>query len=159
MPSEIMVVRYSNSGFTPLFQKKMWDSYAYHLSFAPEQLEIDLPSDTTLYTKSLILEQTLKIKAKLDHSFSFFGIHVFIGEPSERYRAFQLNHLPKNAKKPAKHTIYLNPLTPVRLLADGCTIPEQVYSLHTAQQNGFEAIFIEGCRLAAYNQELAALLF
>lgn len=154
MKNKIKVVRYSDTGFAPVHQTKMQEAYDYQVDFTPSQLESELPSDISRYAKKLILEETLITKSELDHNFSFSGIHIFIGEPSETTRKFQLNHLPKGSALPEKHIAYLNPDTPVRtLMVPYMTVSTEI-ALSQAQENHWEGAFIEGHNLIMYNPAL-----
>jgi hypothetical protein len=154
MDGKIKVVRYSNSGFTPVFQTKMREHYDYHVNFSLEQLETDLPDGVSKYARDLILRETLATIRELDHDFSFVGVHVFIDEPSEPTRKFQLNHLPITDNLPTKCIMYLNPDTIVRNVNCPWLTVTPELSLADAQGKLLEYVFIEGHQLFRYNPDI-----
>ena len=154
MENKIKVVRYSATGFTPVYQTKMKKSYDYHVNFNPDQLDTELPPDCSAQAKKLILEETLITKSELDHNFSFSGIHIFVGEPSDAILKEQLNHLPKGSLLPERHTAYLNPDTPVRTLMVPYMTVSTALELSRAAEKGWYGAFVEGHNLIRYNPDL-----
>ena len=141
---KIKIVRYSNSGFEPCYQSQMKETYNYYMNFS----ESVLPDGLTEYSKNLIIGTAIKIKGDLDHDFSFQGIHVFIGEPREDIRDFQLNHI--KGAKPIRNETYIDVSIPCRSLCDPFTLSSIYPSLKKAIEKGHYGVFIE----AKYLQEL-----
>jgi hypothetical protein len=132
----IKVVRYSNSGFEPLYQEKMKRLFDYHINFE----ESSLPAYLTEFSRELILRETMRTRSLLDHSFSFWGIHVFVGDPNEDLRNLQLNHL--KGPTPLRHEAYMDPETPCRRLNEPCLLDTKL-TLQEAFDKRVGAVFIE----------------
>ena len=86
----MMLLRYSNTGFAPLFQSKMKGHIDYLDNFNPD----DLPSNLTDYARTLIIRTISENKPKINRNFELYGVHVFFADQvhPDDIRFF-LNHL------------------------------------------------------------------
>lgn len=133
----IKVVRYSNFGFEPMYQNRMKEMYDFDLNFTEDMI----PANITEFAKNIIINEALRQRSELDHGFSFWGIHVFIGEPREDIRRFQLNHL--KGPLPARYEAYMDPRTPCRSLCEPYLLSSAEGTLQEAVKKDRYGVFIE----------------
>ena len=94
----IKLLRYSATGFTPLFQHEMDRHIQYLMNFTPESLNDIQMTD---FSKALITQTVEENRRKINHKIELNGVHVFfVDNVSSEDIRFLLNHL---SKRPEGH--------------------------------------------------------
>lgn len=95
--SKIKIYRYSDTGFEPCLQTNLLE----HASVSLEDMLSTIDND---YLKQLVR----KGHTEPDPDFEYDGIFVFLASPSERDRAYFLNHLDRDTKTIPLHVAELD---------------------------------------------------